>query len=856
MPPVINTDTIDLLALSKVGIEITDQFVSDLIKQTKQSVLKLNLTDCNEITDLSLDRIGNKFKDLQEVILKGCNKISLVGIRSLALNCQNLKKISFQGYDIGDLGLRVIASNLVALEEIDLSGCTQVSDRGLSELGHCCRNLQSINLRGCSSINESGHWALCELEHCTKLTEIDLSHCIYLSDVGIVALTKRCPQLERIRINHCNVSARAVTKATLLCTNLVELGLAQTCYSWSREDVTKLLESVKAKIQILDLSQCQYIRAEQVELLCNCTKLKSLHLQGCNPIDKDVIMIQHELQHLETLSLSYTLITNEALEKFEKKEGGLGLSNLDVTECENICPAALENLVSIFPYSRLIVEEDHFVGFQSLPDEAKLRRIAMTTYTQRLASTCIQRFARGYIVRMIIWKSRRMKASVELGIPKLQAQFRRKRQVRLFHKLLEERKQYFAALAIQKCFKRFQWRCYYCNRQEYQRLFKVRYQSAKQIQSCYKKYRQKLEIAREMKLVAIVDLKRKQNELKRNKSAIRIQNMVRQVQARMKLLYLISVEKQRARQESIENQSSIQIQRAYRGFVGRLQAQEKRKKNAEIELRWKMARNIQCFWRVVQSKQFLGQLQYFQQVAEQEKKVVTLQSLWRSTLATRKVRLLLALKKLREREILCAIDMQRYYRGMKGRRKAHARQITLMNQQKTNASAIYIQRIYRGFLGREEYFAAKYLKSLEEDIKPIEYAINSCRDHIAVREKELSTLHDDIRAQEKRLKSLHGDLDFVSKTTKRYIDTTVLNGILQRCQTSTVKMSIKTEIEKVGENVDNRREALKEIQTELGKKKKECRDFEIKLLILTSNTKKKLMNERRQVRIIGARGSV
>ena len=378
--------------------------------------------------------------------------------------------------------------------------------------------------------------------------------------------------------------------------------------------------------------------------------------------------------------------------------------------------------------------------------------------------------------------------SVELGIPKLQAQFRRTSQVRLFHKLLKERKKYFAALAIQKCFKKFQWRCYYCNRQDYQRLCKLRHHSAKQIQSCYRKYRSRIEMAKEMKLIAIVDLKKTQNELKKNKSAIRIQSMIRQVQARMKLLYLISIQKQRARQESKENQSSIQIQRVYRGFVGRLQAQEKRKKNAEVEIRWKMARRIQCFWRVVQSKQLLGQLQYFQQVEEQEKKVVTLQSLWRSTISTRKVRLLLALKKLRETEISCAIDIQRYYRGMKGRQKALARQTSLMKQQKINASAICIQRIYRGFLGREEYFLTKYLHSLEEQIKPIEDAINSCRNHIATRGNELSTLHDDIRTQEKRLKSLHRDFDFVSKTTKNYIDTTVLNGILQRCQTSTVKV--------------------------------------------------------------------
>ena len=69
-------------------------------------------------------------------------------------------------------------------------------------------------------------------------------------------------------------------------------------------------------------------------------------------------------------------------------------------------------------------------------------------------------------------------------------------------------------------------------------------------------------------------------------------------------------------------------------------------------------------------------------------------------------------------------------------------------------------------------------------------------------------------------------------------------------------MSIKTEIEKVEKNVDNKREVLKETQKEHGKKKKECRDYERKLLILTSNTKKKLMSERRQRRIIEAGGSV
>ena len=71
--------------------------------------------------------IGFYWKCLEEVSLGGCKNITHVGLRSLALNCRQLKRISFVDYRIDDAGLRIIAANLIHLEWISLSGCRKVT---------------------------------------------------------------------------------------------------------------------------------------------------------------------------------------------------------------------------------------------------------------------------------------------------------------------------------------------------------------------------------------------------------------------------------------------------------------------------------------------------------------------------------------------------------------------------------------------------------------------------------------------------------------------------------------------------------------------------------------------------------
>lgn len=281
---------IDLPAISKVaGVEITNEILNDICN-TNADVITLNMTSCQKLTDLGLASIGRHWKQLETLNIADCPNITHVGLRGLALNCRNLKTISFDNID--DPGLRIVAANLTNLEHIDLSGCQKVTDRGLSEVAHCCRKLKRLNLSGCFKIGESGIWGLCELVHCQGLQEIDLSRCTYLSDKGILTVVKRCPHLVKINISDCPyLSGKVIAKVVSIALNLVDLAVSNTCSQWNSDDITMILTSCLDRIQHLDLSHCASVTKKEVDMICKCSHLVELKLSGCYIGDEDILMI-------------------------------------------------------------------------------------------------------------------------------------------------------------------------------------------------------------------------------------------------------------------------------------------------------------------------------------------------------------------------------------------------------------------------------------------------------------------------------------------------------------------------------------------------------------------------------------
>jgi hypothetical protein len=271
------------------GLEITDQVVG-AICASNSKINHLKLNSCKYLTDFSLVTIGKHCKDLQSISFGGCTNIRLVGLRSLAMNCRLLRSIDFAGYCIDDTGLRIIAASLDQLENLDLTGCTSVTDRGLSQVAHCCTKLKQLKLGGCYKIGESGIWAFCELEHCQDLEQIELFGCIYLSDNALVAIARRCPSLKKINISECpDISSRAVCKFISICNTLDDFTASRCPNAIDDDVVSAVIQHLSGSIVKLDLSHCKLSDSVLTESVSRCRKLKFLSLSGYQHIDDEVI---------------------------------------------------------------------------------------------------------------------------------------------------------------------------------------------------------------------------------------------------------------------------------------------------------------------------------------------------------------------------------------------------------------------------------------------------------------------------------------------------------------------------------------------------------------------------------------
>ena len=149
-----------------VGSAITNITVQELTG-IHPKLTGLNLSYCNQVTDVGLWAIARHCLHLEKLFLKACDKvrscfycfsmlqcllfkISNVGIRSLSLGCSSLLVLELSDCPlVDDVTLTVIAAgSWQNLSEIYVRNCTKITDNGLAKLaqGQVRNTLSSKNL--------------------------------------------------------------------------------------------------------------------------------------------------------------------------------------------------------------------------------------------------------------------------------------------------------------------------------------------------------------------------------------------------------------------------------------------------------------------------------------------------------------------------------------------------------------------------------------------------------------------------------------------------------------------------------------------------------------------------------------
>ncbi|EAW11440.1 cyclic nucleotide-binding domain protein [Aspergillus clavatus NRRL 1] len=133
---------------------ITDQGFQYWGNAQFTNLRKLCLADCTYLTDNAIIYLTNAAKQLQELDLSFCCALSDTATEVLALQCSQLTylNMSFCGSAISDPSLRSIGLHLLHLKRLSVRGCVRVTGVGVEAVADGCNQLDSFDVSQCKNL--------------------------------------------------------------------------------------------------------------------------------------------------------------------------------------------------------------------------------------------------------------------------------------------------------------------------------------------------------------------------------------------------------------------------------------------------------------------------------------------------------------------------------------------------------------------------------------------------------------------------------------------------------------------------------------------------------------------------------
>ncbi|XP_077993836.1 F-box/LRR-repeat protein 7-like [Glandiceps talaboti] len=213
---------------------------------------------------------------------------------------------------------------------IKLSGRTVDTDRALRiltkrlcrETPYVCLNVQRIVLSGCEQLTDVGLYAIAK--RCPELQHLELAGCYYINNEALFEVISRCPHLDYLDITGCPQI---------------------TCIDLSLEASLKVcpLHGKRIRIRHLDMTDCYALEDAGLKIIAsNCIELVNLYLRRCSRVsDLGVQYVANYCTVLRELSVSDChRITDHALREVARLNARLRY--LSIAKCDMITDVGIK----------------------------------------------------------------------------------------------------------------------------------------------------------------------------------------------------------------------------------------------------------------------------------------------------------------------------------------------------------------------------------------------------------------------------------------------------------------------------------------------------------------------------------
>lgn len=174
-------------------------------------ILEIDLHGCINLTDISVTALITEGRQLRELRLAHCSRITDEAFLQLApeqrFDCLRILDLT-DCHELQDAGLQKIVQAAPRLRNLVLAKCRYITDRGVMAITRLGKNLHYIHLGHCVRLTDFGVISL--VKYCNRIRYIDLACCSNLTDESVKLLAS-LPKLKRIGLVKCsNITDRSI----------------------------------------------------------------------------------------------------------------------------------------------------------------------------------------------------------------------------------------------------------------------------------------------------------------------------------------------------------------------------------------------------------------------------------------------------------------------------------------------------------------------------------------------------------------------------------------------------------------------------------------------------------------------
>ncbi|KAL0867408.1 hypothetical protein Bca101_046526 [Brassica carinata] len=250
-----------------------------------------------------------------------------------------LSELDLSDSFLSDEMLRLIADAKLPLKKLVLSNCQCLTFDGVLYLLTKYQTLVHLNLEGSSFLSDEMVMEL--VGFLGRLTFVNLSFCAKLTGVSFFNIVKRCVSLECLKMEGTNFGVEDDSKERDIMSRIKSLYISGN-HNLRDECLVKISRHCPF-LETLEVDHCPAITGDGIlEVLRNCGQLKSLDISGCTSI-RSLDALDFELPKLETLRACGTWIDDQALGLISKRCPRL--LRLDLKGCLNVRSRGVKEVV-------------------------------------------------------------------------------------------------------------------------------------------------------------------------------------------------------------------------------------------------------------------------------------------------------------------------------------------------------------------------------------------------------------------------------------------------------------------------------------------------------------------------------